>query len=152
MKIELTQAFPIPLKKGFDYLDDFRTWPDWYNGMIEIIEPALAKWIAPGDEVRWTYRLLGRKLEGKAVLDSRVEGEFAVFTTKVEGLPEIHWEYRYAEAGPEAFVLKVVMETEEATSFFGKVIDRTLLPKMIERDLRTSLENLDHIFAMSLFA
>jgi hypothetical protein len=38
--------------------------------MTEILEPEEAAWDAPGDEVRFAYRLLGRRVEGKTILDS----------------------------------------------------------------------------------
>jgi hypothetical protein len=107
--------------------------------------------VEPGDQVHFAYKLLGRHLEGVAVLEERKEGEVARFRTEVPGLPVIHFVYHYAEAGHEAFVLNVAMETDEPTSFFGKTIDRMLLPRLIERDLARSLENLQEIFAAGLF-
>jgi len=43
------------------------------------------------------------------------------------------------------------METEEPTNFFGKTIDRMLLPRILERDLKQSLENLNDIYTVGLF-
>lgn len=150
MRTDMTRTFPVPLKKGFDYIDDFKMWPDWYAGMIEILDPEKGRWHTPGDEVRFAYRLLGRRLEGKAILDEYRETELVRFHTEVPGIPVVHCEYHYRLAGDEAFVLKVVLETEEPTSFFGKTIDRMLLPIALERDLRNSLENLDAIFTADL--
>ena len=150
MRTELTRTFPVPLKKGFDYTDDFKIWPSWYAGMTHIIEPETGEWAAPGDRVRFGYKLLGRHLEGVSILEERVDGEMARFRTEVPGLPVFHFEYRFAAAGSEAFVLKVTMESEEPTSFFGKTIDRMLLPKVVERDLARSIENLDDIFSAGM--
>jgi hypothetical protein len=150
MQTDMTRTYPVPLKKGFDYADDFKTWPDWYVGMAEILEPEKGAWRAAGDEVRFAYKLLGRRLEGKAILDEYRETELVKFHTEVPGLPVVYFEYHYREAGEAAFVLKVIMETEEPTSFFGKAIDRMLLPVALERDLRHSLENLDTIFTADL--
>ncbi len=146
----MTRTFPVPLKRGFDYMDDFRTWPDWYSNMIEILEPEKGRWQTPGDEVRFAYRLLGRRLEGRAILDEYREAELVRFHTEVPGIPVVHCDYHYSAAGQEAFTLKVGLETEEPTSFFGKAIDRMLLPIALERDLRHSLENLDTIFTAGL--
>ena len=150
MRTDMTRTYPVPLKKGFDYIDDFKTWPDWYVGMTEILEPEKGAWHIAGDEVRFAYKLLGRRLEGKAILDEYRETELVKFHTEVPGLPVVYFEYHYREAGEAAFVLKVIMETEEPTSFFGKAIDRMLLPVALERDLRHSLENLDTIFTADL--
>jgi hypothetical protein len=146
----LTHTYPVPLKKGFDYLDDFKMWPDWYVGMASIVKPEEGAWIDPGDEVRFIYKLLGRRLEGLAILEERKEGELVKFRTEVPGLPTVHFEYHYAEAGTENFVVRVAMETEEPTSFFGKAIDRALLPTVLARDLQRSLENLEDLFAAGL--
>jgi hypothetical protein len=140
----------VPLKKGFDYMDDFKIWPSWYVGMTHIIEPETGAWGTPGDRVRYGYKLLGRHLEGAATLEEWVDGEIARFRTEVPGLPVFHFEYQFAAAGSEAFVLKVTMQSEEPTSFFGKTIDRMLLPKVVERDLTRSIENLDDIFSAGM--
>ena len=151
MRTEMTRTYPVPLKKGFDYIDDFKTWPAWYVGMTDIIEPETGAWSKAGDRVRFGYKLLGRRLEGVAVLEEWRDAELAAFHTEVPGLPVINFAYHYTDAGPEAFVLKVVMETEEPTNFFGKTIDRMMLPRVIERDLRQSLQNLDDIYTVGLF-
>ena len=167
MRTDVTRRFSVPLKKCFDYLDDFNTWPDWYVGMTEILEPEEAAWGAPGDEVRFAYRLLGRRVEGKAILDEYRHSEAVEFHTDIPGLPVAHFEYHYQEgelplqqdvlgppfralAGEKDCVLEVIMETEEPTSFFGRTIDRMLLPTTLERDLRHSLDNLDTIFTADL--
>ncbi len=151
MRIELSRTFPIPVKKGFDYLLDYRTWPNWYSGIMEMLDPDMAAWSEPGDKVRFTYKLLGKRLEGEAVLEEKAEPQFAKLTSKIEGLPPVHQHWKYREAGPEAFVLEVVFEGEEATSFLGKTIDRWVLPRTVERDLKASLENLDDIFMTGFF-
>lgn len=144
----MTRTYPVPLKKGFDYISDFKTWPDWYVGMTEILEPGT--WHTPGDHVRCAYRLLGRRIEGKVILDGYREGELVTLHSEVPALPVVHEEWHYKEAGDSAFVLRVILETEEPTSFFGRAIDRMLLPVALERDLRHSLENLDSIFTADL--
>ncbi len=152
MRTEVAKSFPVPLKNGFDYIDDFKLWPDWYVGLTEILDPAVSQWVFPGDSVKFSYRLLGRRVEGTATLDEKIDGEFVKFHTDVPGLPRVHQEWHYATAGAEAFIVKVVLETKEddPTSLFGKVIDKTMLPRVLDRDLRGSLENLDEIFVAGL--
>ncbi len=153
MRTEIAKSFPVPLKKGFDYIDDFKMWPDWYVGLTEILEPAMGQWIFPGDSVKFSYRLLGRRVEGIATLDEKIDGEFVKFHTDVPGLPRVHQEWHYATAGSESFIAKVVLETREddPTSLFGKVIDKTMLPRVLDRDLRGSLDNLEEIFVAGLY-
>jgi hypothetical protein len=145
LRTELERTLPGPLSKGFGYIDDFRTWPAWYKGMVEILEPDKGAWRQPGDEVRFAYALLGRRLEGSAVLERKREGELSVFRTRVPGLPTFHFEYHFAPDGPEAFSLKVVMQSEEPAGLLGMAFDRVILPRVVERDLRQSLENLHRV-------
>lgn len=146
MRTEVTRTFPVTLRKGFAYIDDFTSWPAWYSGMIEILEPGRGAWRRAGDRVRFAYKLLGRRVEGASVLEAREEGARSVFRTEVPGLPTFHFEYHFAAAGPEAFQLKVVMRTDEPAGLLGKVLDRAVLPRVVEADLRKSLENLEQVF------
>lgn len=150
MRVELTRTFPVPRKKAFDYLDDFTTWPAWYSGVLEILEADKAAWNAPGDKVRFAYKLLGRKLEGECTLDEVHEGELVKFTAEMAMVGEVHQEWIYSDAGEEAFTLKAIMETSEPTSFFGKMIDHTVIPRMLERDLRHTMDTLEETFAMGV--
>jgi hypothetical protein len=144
------RTFPVPRKKAFDYLDDFTTWPTWYAGMLEIIEPETAAWNEAGDKVRYAYRLLGRRIEGECTLEEIREAELAKFTAKAPMVGDVHQEWAYSDAGDSAFTLKVTMETDEPTSFFGKVIDKMVIPRVLERDLRHTLDHLEEIFAMGI--
>jgi hypothetical protein len=151
MHTEAIRTYPVALKTGFDYCDDFKTWPMWYSGMTEIIDPEEARWMEREDEVRFGYKLLGRRLEGVTILDELIDAELVRFHTEIPGLPVVHFAYHYAEIEAERFELRVEMETEEPTSFFGKTIDRMVMPRALERDLRASLDNLADIFAAGLF-
>lgn len=150
MRVDLTKTFPVPRKKAFDYLDDFRTWPSWYAGMLEIIEPDKALWSSPGDKVRFAYKLLGRRLEGECTLEEVREAEFVKFTATIPTVGDVHQEWYYSDAGDAAFSLRVIMETTEPTSFFGKVIDKMVIPRVLERDLRNTLDALEETFAVGI--
>ena len=150
MRVELMRTYPVPRKKAFDYLDDFTTWPTWYAGMLEIIEPDTAAWSASGDKVRFAYKLLGRRLEGECTLEEVRDGELVKFTATIPMVGDVHQEWSYSDAGESAFTLKAVMETAEPTSFFGKVIDKMVIPRVLERDLRHTLDNLEETFAMGI--
>ncbi len=150
MRIELMRTYPVPRKKAFDYLDDFTTWPTWYAGMLEILEPDKAAWNEAGDKVRFAYKLLGRRLEGECTLEEVREAELVKFTAKVPAVGDVHQEWFYRDAGEGAFTLRVILETEEPTSFFGKVIDKMVIPRVVERDLRSTLDSLEETFAIGI--
>ena len=149
MRVELMRTFPVPRKKAFDYLDDYRTWPSWYAGVLEIIEPEDAGWSSPGDKVRFAYKLLGRRVEGECTLEEVREAELVKFTAKIP-MVDVHQEWWYSDAGDGAFILRVIMETSEPTNWFGKVIDKMVVPRMLERDLRQTLDSLEETFAMGI--
>ncbi|MFO7549212.1 MAG: SRPBCC family protein [Acidimicrobiia bacterium] len=150
MHAELSHTYPVPLEQGFDYVADFHNWPSWYVGMSEILEPEQASWRDPGDEVRFRYSVLGRQVEGVAILEDRTPAEMARFRTEVPGLPVFHFTYHYSRIGRDSFELNVTMDTDEPTTLFGRAVDRTLLPRTVERDVERSLENLEDIFGAGL--
>jgi hypothetical protein len=117
--------------------------------MLGVEDPDV-RWAEPGDRARFTYRLLGRKLEGECVIDEREAPTLISYTAKIPGLPDVHHTWRHVEAQGPLVTTTVVQETEEPTHFFGKVVDRMLIPRALERDLRRTLDNLEDIFSMGV--
>ena len=151
MRIELSNTLPGRLNEGFEYLCEIVHWPNWYSGLTGITgEPHGGRWSDPGDTVSFYYMVLGRPLEGKIVLTEMRRYELVRSVANVSGLPEVHQEYRFAEASEGSFLLTVILETEEQTRFRGQVVDRLLLPHALERDLKRTMENLKDIFAFGL--
>lgn len=152
MRIEQVRTYPGDKKKVFDYLNDFRNWPTWRSGIMEIIEPDKAAWSEPGDKVRFAYRLLGRRIEAECILDEVREAEYERYTA-TSPLGDMHEEWFYADAGDDgepAFTLKGVIETDEPTSVFGRVVDKMVVPRVLERDLIHSLDNFEMILEIGL--
>jgi len=150
MRVELSREFPVPLKQAYDYLSDWRLVTNWRIGMVEILNPDTAAWSKPGDGFRFTYRMLGRVIEGESVIDEIREHELDRFTTTVPGLGSLTETWLYKPIDDESFAVTVIQEGPEPTNFFGKIIDRTLLPRVIQRDLERSLDNLEDIFSMGV--
>ena len=150
MRVEMSREFSVPLKQGYDYLMDVKTLPEWRSGLIEVIEPESASWHMPGDRMRLAYRVLGRRVETECTLGENKETELVRFSTRTPGLPSVHESWHYTPKGQDAFEVKVIQETEEAESFFGKAIDRMLLPRVIEKDLARTLDNLEDMFSMGV--
>lgn len=150
MRVELSREFSIPLKQGYDYLMDYKLFPAWRVGMIEILEPEHAAWSKAGDGFRFAYHLLGRRIEGQCVLEELREAELVRYTATIPGLPSVHETWHYRATGDDSFEVRSVQETEESTNFFGKVVDRMLLPRAIEKDLNRTLDNLEDIFSMGI--
>jgi hypothetical protein len=150
MRAEVRREFPIALKQGWDYLMDWRLFPQWRVGMVEVLDPETAAWSKPGDKFRFAYRMLGRTVEGECVLEDIREHELNRFTSTVPGLGTVTETWRYQDIDDDLFAISVIMEGSEPTSFFGKVIDRTLMPRVVERDLHRTFDNLHDIFTMGV--
>jgi hypothetical protein len=149
MRFEETRTMPAEMKKGWDYINDFRSWPDFSAGVDRIIDPHTCAWSAVGDRVHFSYRLLGRSIEAFATIDARDEGSLVTFTTRIPALPDVIQEWHYTDLD-DHFILRVVLETEGATSFMGRLIDGTLLPRALEKDLRRTMDNLEDIFEIGV--
>jgi hypothetical protein len=122
-------------------------WPRFYNSMTEVMP--CERFQEPGDEVTFRYRLLGRTVEGTSTLLEWQEGERFVSRAEVPGLPEVkhHWTYEDCEAGTR---VTVVMDTPPVESFFGRVIDRYIVPRQMQRDLEHTLDTIDDLVAAGL--
>ncbi len=142
-RVELVRKFPQgDLKKAFDYIQDFTRWREWFAGLTEIVDPELGAWTFPGDSVRFRYRLLGRTVEGEAILETRTDYRFVRYTAFVPGLPRVTHTWHYKPMDDGGFHLTLTSETEPHTSFFGRTIDALLIPRALERDVSNTLNNL----------
>ena len=151
MRFEETREIPVSVKKMWDYGNDFDTWPLWYAGCTEIIDPETAAWGKVGDTVRVAYKVLGRRLEFPCTIDEYEEYKVIGFVCDMpKPLPRVHQTWRYTDLGDDRMMFDVVMEGEESTNWFGKIIDKMVLPRIYQRDLRTSLDNLAEIAAVEL--
>ena len=148
-RVELTQKFPVEAQKAWDYMNDPHHWAEWFVNLLSVENPD-ARWAEPGDRVRFIYRLLGRKLEGECIIDGREAPTLISYTARIPGMPDVHHTWWHLEAPGPMVTTTVVLETEEPTSYFGKVVDRMLIPRALERDLRRTLDNLADLFSMGV--
>jgi hypothetical protein len=145
MRVEEKREFPVPLKKMWDFTMDFKEWPLWYSGLIEVIAPETGAWEKEGDTVRIAYKLLGRRIEYTCTVMERTEHELVYFVAEPPALPPAHFYFRWRPVDENRVELAVTLETEEPTSFFERIIDRTLVPRIYHRDLIRSIDNLESI-------
>jgi uncharacterized protein YndB with AHSA1/START domain len=148
-RVELTRRYPVELQKAWNYMNDPHHWADWFVNLVSVEDPD-ARWAEPGDRVRFSYLLLGRKVQGELIIDERQAPTLISYTDKIPGLPDIRHTWRHVEAPGPVVTTTVVLETDERTSFFGKAFDRMLLLRALERDLRRTLDNLADIFSMGV--
>jgi uncharacterized protein YndB with AHSA1/START domain len=147
MRTEAVQRIPLPREEVYNYLVDPETWAYWMAGILDVTDPDLVEWTQPGDKVHLGYRLLGRRIETEVELDEIQPAQY-VKSHATTPVGNVNQQWFYSDAGENSTTLRVVYETDEPTSFFGSIIDRTVIPQAIERDLKNTMANLEQIFAM----
>jgi hypothetical protein len=142
MRLELTRAFPVPLREGFDYIVDPGNWPAYWPGLIRV--QAGARWREPGDRARVVMRLLGRPVELKMTLRVFDPYRLVEYDSVQRGLPSVRHERGFAAAG-DGFEYRLAVEFEPRAGLRG-AIDRRLVRRAVERALRRTLANLETQF------
>ena len=146
MRLEMTRTFPVPRKQGWDYAEDFHTWPEWLD--VAVVDPESSSWEQPGDTVQVTSRMLGLRFQGSLTLEERVVPEKSRTLWHWRGSPDFHIEQHYEEAGPGAFTIRVVAYVDDAASRQGKIAAwvMTNVPFMMRRQLKATFDRLDWRF------
>ncbi|HEX6299600.1 MAG TPA: SRPBCC family protein [Acidimicrobiia bacterium] len=148
-QITTRAEFGVDRKEAFEFLTDPHNWDLFYSNLTGLVgdEPqTLAK---RGDTVNFHYSILGRRVQANAVAQEVVYGEKVLLTVSIPGLPDVHQEWTYSDT-PDGFAAEVTMNTEEATSFLGKAVDRFVVPRALQRDLEKTLENMKQMFSIGI--
>jgi hypothetical protein len=143
--VEMTREYAADRKRLFDHLVEPSNWANYYNGMAEVLP--YDRFEEPGDSVTFRHRLLGRMVEGTSTLLELRPGEQIRLRVEVPGLPTIEHDWTY-EDGEHGTHLRVVMDTPPVDSFFGRAIDRFIVPRQLERDLARTLDNVEDLVAV----
>jgi hypothetical protein len=143
--VEMSRDYAADRTRLFDHLVEPANWPSYYNGIIEVLP--YERFQEPGDAVTFRYRLLGRTVEGTATLLELRAGERFRSRAEATGLPTVEHDWTY-EDGDEGTHVRVVMDTPPVDSFFGRAIDRFIVPRQIERDLARTLDNVEDLVAV----
>lgn len=148
MRLEMTRTFPVPRQQGWDYIEDFRTWPDWMD--VELVDPDDCARSKRGDTVTVIGKMFGLRFpgHGKLVLEKMVVSEMSRTRWEWPGWPDVHIEQHYSHAGPGAFSLRVVAYVDDDVSLLGKSAGwmMTHLPFMMRRQLHVTFDRLDEAF------
>lgn len=146
MHVELSRTYPTARHKGFEYVMDVTSWPEWTT--LDVTDPEGATWEQPGDRIEYTRKnsLPGFPLQGAAVLDQLVHDEMVRMTLTTTGLPALPVECRFDHAGPGAFTLTLTVDTEDPIGFFEDALQRLMFVEtMTARDMRRCLDGLERI-------
>ena len=146
VRLEMTRTFPVSREEGWDYTDDFHTWPEWLD--VEVADPEKSSWKEPGDAVQVTGRMWGLRFRGSMVLEEKIAPEMSRTLWRWPGWPDIHVEMHYEEAGTGAFTSRVVAYVDDEAGRLGKLAAwlMTNVPLMMQREVRRSFDRLDTRF------
>jgi len=150
VRIEETRRFGLSRKQVYEYVSDPKTWTSWVAGLIDVTDLDQARWQQPGDQIALGHRLLGHRIETHLELDEIQPAQYARFHATAPAVGTATHEWFYSDAGESSSTLRVVCETGEPPRIVGENIDPTVVPRALERDLKTSIGNLEQIFANSI--
>jgi hypothetical protein len=150
MLLEMTRTFPVSRQRGWDYVEDFRTWPQWMD--VELIEPDESARKAPGDTVRVAGRWLGLAIHGSLILEELVAPERSRTLYRWPGWPDVHVEQHYSHAGPGAFTMDVIVYVDENEGWLGQSIAWLManVPLMMRQQVQSEFDRLDSAFRKGL--
>jgi hypothetical protein len=145
--VEMTREYAIDRKVLFDYLTDPTNWPRYYNGMVEVVPPE--RFAEPGDSLTARHRLLGRLTDVEVTLLELHAPDRIRLRAVVSGLPPVEHDWTYHEIDDGTRV-EVMMSTPEVDSWLGRTLDRFVVPRQLEKDLRRSLDNVTDLVEFGL--
>ena len=141
MRLEAEQRFPVTVRDGFDYITDQANWPEYWPNLVRI-EPG-SRWTEPGDVTRMVLRVLRRDVLMEMTLRRFEPPHLVEYTSTQAGLPELHHERHFEDAGGE-------LHYRAAVAFEPRgVYDRVIVRRAIKRALTSTLANLDREFGRS---
>jgi hypothetical protein len=135
MKFEVVRTFPVSRTKGFAFLRDVDSWHVWMPMSIS------------EDHDRFRFAPLpGVTFVGTFGVVEEVEHELAVFGFEVTGLPHVEMRWTFDHAGPGAFTLRTVIESELKSPADRLMEAVVLMSPVIRRAYDRSLDRLEHVF------
>jgi hypothetical protein len=143
VRVTASTHFAFPLGAGFDYITDLRSWPEYWPGLIRLAPQS--RWSQPGDTAWLTLKLAGRPTELEMTLTRIVPYRLVEYSSVQHGLPRAMHE-RHFTGDADGFGYRIVVELEPRDGLW-RPFDRLVLPRVIERTARQTLDNLERRFA-----
>jgi hypothetical protein len=141
MRLETEHNFAVGVREGFDYITDQGNWPEYWPGFVRI-EPG-SRWGEPGDVTRLVLRVLRRDVTLEMTLRRFERCRLVEYTSVQAGLPDLHHERRFEEAGGQ-LRYRAAVELEPRGLY-----DRIVVRRAIGRALNRTVANLDGAFGRS---
>lgn len=135
MQFEVVRTFPVSRNKGFAFLRDVDNWHQWMPMSIS------------EDHERFRFTPFpGIAFVGALGVVEEVEHELAVFGFEVTGLPRVEMRWTFDHAGPGAFTLRTVIESESESPADRLMEAVVLMSPVIRRTYGRSLDRLERVF------
>lgn len=146
-QLQVTREFAMPRTNLYDFILDPGNWTRYYNNVASI--ESVAPWHESGDQLRLTYRILGRTVELAAQLVAAEPGRSTDVEFTGAGVPDANHRWTFEDCSKGTRVT-VVLETKETTDWFGTPVDRLTVARALERDLIRSLDNLSELIPLGI--
>lgn len=146
--MEITHSVTAPLEGVFAYMAAAGNWPAFRAEIVDLADGAPRGLCRSGAEIGVVARLLGRRLPGRCTVQEFGERDRLVFSQCWPGVPDItqRWVFDETEDG---CTIRATLDVERKGRLFGAAVQAMFLPRVLERDLRWTLENVEAIFAVA---
>lgn len=147
MRVELTRRVESPRDEVFGLVTDTARWPVFYNNVVSVDEDA--GFDLPGDRMGFEYRILGRIVSAEARIVAAQRPELLELEVDVPDAvtSRHHWHFEPDDADT---LVSVRLEVDEVTEWFGQAVDRFVIARSLQADLRRTLDNLADLVTSGL--
>jgi hypothetical protein len=143
VRVAASRHFAFPLRAGFDYITDLKSWPEYWPNLIRLAPQS--RWSEPGDTAWLTLKLAGRRTELVMTLERIVPYQLVAYSSVQRGLPGATHERHFA-GDDEGFGYRIVVDLEPRSGL-RRPFDRLVVPRIVERTAQQTLGNLERRFA-----
>ena len=134
-RVERSTTINAPVEKVFTYIDDPMTQLEWLPGIMEVRD-VTGKGV--GAHQRFSYKMIGIRLEGESTCTEYVPNERIVTESKGGVVSTWAWTFKPENGGTR---LSVVVDYTIPIPVLGKVVEAVVL-KWTEREADMAAENI----------
>jgi len=134
-KIEKSIIINAPVEKIFAYIEDPMSNPEWLPSLMEVKDV-----VGEGVEARfrWTYKMVGLRLEGESTATEYIPNQRIVSQTKGGVSSTWTWAFEPHDGGTK---INLVVEYTVPIPVLGKLAEALVL-KQNERELDLAMTNI----------
>jgi hypothetical protein len=144
--VEMSREYPVDMQQLYAYTSNPRNWPTYYNNLTEATG---SRFEEPGDTATCRYRILGRVVDVEGEVLEGTPGEHVRLVGRTKSLPDTEQDWRYEPTATGTRV-HVTLHAPEPESWFGRALDRLVIPRQFEKDLNRTLDNIGELIAAGM--